>query len=335
VKISIAMTTYNGARFLREQLDSLAAQTRRPDELVITDDQSDDETIAIAREFGETSLFPVRIERNPRRLGITSNFSRVLSLCSGDLVMLSDQDDAWLPHKIETIEATAKRNPAHACFVNDALLADKDLRPSGATKRGQILASGMSPSTMVMGCCTTFRRELLPIVLPIPDDPQGFDGWLVHFSDLLGTTLRIDTPLQLYRRHGNNASNIFVNRLEPLSRVDVVRKRIRDLPAKLASGTALDSEVEFYSLAVARMTVRMQEIGDLLGPERALAALSSTKTRTALLMRRQAIREQPLWRRPTMVLGLLLGGGYRSSGRAIGAAKDLFFTRADSSRQPR
>lgn len=327
MKISIAMATYNGGAFLREQLDSFNTQTRPPDELVISDDRSTDNTIAIARDFSKSAPFDVHIETNSSRLGITDNFSKAISLCTGDFVLLSDQDDVWLPNKIAALESVASSNPDISCFINDALLADVQLRLSGASKRSQIRANGMPEETMVMGCCTAFRRDLLEVLLPIPNDPQGFDGWLVHFADLLGRTKRLDLPLQLYRRHGNNASNIFVNRLSPLTRYDVFHNRIQKFSRTFSSLDGLNNEYQFYSLVAKRMKERMATIKRIIDEDSAERALGSAEARGNLLAQRKQIREQPIRRRLPMIWNLFQSGGYSSSGHTSGALKDLLVRR--------
>ena len=98
MNLSIALATYNGAVYLKEQLESIAAQTRTPDELVISDDQSTDDTLRVIEEFAATAGFPVRLSVNEANLGIAKNFEKAISLCRGDLIFLSDQDDVW--HKI-------------------------------------------------------------------------------------------------------------------------------------------------------------------------------------------------------------------------------------------
>src|SRR5437588_7313199 len=100
-RISIAMCTYNGARFLREQLDSFAAQSRLPDEVVICDDGSTDGTADIVRTFASGAPFPVHFHVNEPRLGITRNFERAAGLCTGSIIFFSDQDDVWLPDKLD------------------------------------------------------------------------------------------------------------------------------------------------------------------------------------------------------------------------------------------
>ena len=103
-KISVAMATCEGGRHLEAQLQSIAAQQRLPDELVVCDDASSDDTIEIARRFAERAPFPVRIETTEIRLGITANFERAVSLCAADVILLADQDDVWLPEKIALLE---------------------------------------------------------------------------------------------------------------------------------------------------------------------------------------------------------------------------------------
>src|SRR5690349_15385572 len=103
MRISVAMATYNGAPFLPEQLQSLAAQTLPPFELVVCDDGSTDRTIQILREFATSAPFPVRIHENSERLGFGDNFLKAAALCQGDWIAFCDQDDIWLPHKLETV----------------------------------------------------------------------------------------------------------------------------------------------------------------------------------------------------------------------------------------
>src|ERR1019366_197610 len=94
-RISVALCTYNGERFLSQQLASIGKQTRLPDELVVCDDSSTDRTVAIVREFAASVSFPVRVFENQRNLGSAANFERAIRLCDGDLIALSDQDDIW------------------------------------------------------------------------------------------------------------------------------------------------------------------------------------------------------------------------------------------------
>jgi glycosyltransferase involved in cell wall biosynthesis len=101
--ISVALAAYNGARYLQEQLDSLAAQRRLPDELVVVDDASSDGTVGILERFRATAPFEVKVHRNTANLGYSANFEVAISRCTGDIIFMSDQDDVWFPEKIEAV----------------------------------------------------------------------------------------------------------------------------------------------------------------------------------------------------------------------------------------
>ena len=95
MRISIAMTTYNGSKYLNDQLKSFSQQDQAPDELIVCDDGSSDNTIKILEKFSLNAPFDVKIYQNESNLGFTKNFENALSKCTGDLIFLSDQDDIW------------------------------------------------------------------------------------------------------------------------------------------------------------------------------------------------------------------------------------------------
>lgn len=103
MKISIALATFNGSRHLFEQLMSLARQELPPYELIVVDDGSIDETLEIVENFASVVSFPVHIYKNETRLGYGLNFLKAASLCSGDAIAFCDQDDVWLPEKLERV----------------------------------------------------------------------------------------------------------------------------------------------------------------------------------------------------------------------------------------
>src|ERR1044071_372824 len=105
LRFSVAMCTYNGARFLRDQLNSIAAQSVPVQEIVICDDCSEDATCTVIESFAHRHPDIVRLYRNRMRLGVSRNFAQAISLCRGDVILLSDQDDIWLPTKVERIAA--------------------------------------------------------------------------------------------------------------------------------------------------------------------------------------------------------------------------------------
>ena len=130
-RISVALCTYNGAKYLAEQLDSIAAQTLAPTEMIVCDDGSTDGTLGMVEHFASRASFPVRLRSNAENLGSTENFSRAIRACRGDVVALADQDDVWLPQKLERIARAFETHPRAGVAFSDATVVDEDLNPLG------------------------------------------------------------------------------------------------------------------------------------------------------------------------------------------------------------
>lgn len=207
MRISIAMCTYNGASYVQQQLDSFVYQSRMPDELLVCDDGSSDETVVILEAFRERAPFDVRIYRNPERLGYVENFESAIARCTGDIIFLSDQDDVWLDMKIERASEVFLRHSHCLVVINDAEITDAELSPTGLTKIGQTRSGGSTLKNFVTGCCTSFRARFRDIVLPIPADTYTHDSWINRVGELLGARVVVEEVLQYLRRHGANASN--------------------------------------------------------------------------------------------------------------------------------
>lgn len=231
MKISIALTTYNGERFLQAQLESFASQSMLPDELVVCDDGSTDKSIEIVDRFAKKAPFEVAIHRNSSNLGFTKNFAKALSLCTGDLVFTSDQDDVWFEEKIATVVRAFQTCPGMMLVVHDAELVDENLVSRGATKLGQTLAGYGSSDHLIAGALTAARREFVDLALPIPDGIVGHDVWMHLLARHLQVRLVVDLPLQLMRRHSSNTSNWVVSSVERIGRFDVLRSQLLTRPA--------------------------------------------------------------------------------------------------------
>jgi glycosyltransferase involved in cell wall biosynthesis len=216
MKISVAMCTYNGARYLREQLQSIAAQTRPPDELVVCDDQSADATREIISTFAATAPFPVHLHVNEHNLGSTKNFARAIGLCAGDLIALADQDDVWLPEKLRRIEDCFAREPGVGLVFTDAEVVDEALHPLGyrlwasvgfdeAERRLMLGGRGLNvllPGWTVTGATMAFRARFRELVLEIPTDLALIhDGWIALLIASVADVFFIDEPLIKYRQH--------------------------------------------------------------------------------------------------------------------------------------
>jgi glycosyltransferase involved in cell wall biosynthesis len=219
------MCTYNGERFLPQQLASIAAQTRLPDELVVCDDRSIDRTVAIVREFAASVSFPVKVFENERNLGYSANFETAIRRCEGDLIALSDQDDIWYPHRLERSERELNHNPQAGLVFSDADLVDEHGRPLGQTiwrrlgflgKRKRDLMSGqfvvLAKHRFVTGATVMFRANLSDRLLPIG---AGWihDEWIALVAAAFSILQPIEEPLIHYRVHGSQQVG-FVNKLE-------------------------------------------------------------------------------------------------------------------------
>lgn len=240
MKISVALCTYNGSAYLDEQLGSIARQSRLPDELVICDDASTDATLGIARAFASRVPFRVSVVESARNLGTTKNFERAIAACAGDVIVLSDQDDSWLPRRIEDIaDAFAKRPELTLAFA-DAMIADEMLRP-GTTRLWQ--TQEMTPARLqrirhggafedllngnfVTGATMAFAARVCEVALPIPA-LQGriHDGWLALVAAALGATEPLPAPAIHYRQHPKQQLGA-LERVSPLAKV---RRDIRKL----------------------------------------------------------------------------------------------------------
>ncbi len=213
-RLSVAMCTYNGARFLQAQLDSFQAQTRRPDELVVCDDGSTDESLAIVARFASRAPFPVRVERNQSRLGSTKNFEKAIGLCTGDLIATSDQDDVWLPDKLAQSVAAIDGSPPRGLVFTNADVVDDELRPLGHTMWDAIHFDRADRRRMrhgrwfrvllrrwvVTGATMMFRSQYRPLVLPIPDS-WVHDGWIAFLIGALAPIGFVERATLQYRQH--------------------------------------------------------------------------------------------------------------------------------------
>lgn len=215
--VSVALCTYNGARYLEDQLESIAAQALAPAELVVCDDCSTDDTVPILERFAGSAPFPVRIFRNERNLGSTKNFEKAIGLCGGDLIALCDQDDIWLCGKLSEVADTFARFPGAGLVFSDARVVDCALAPLGyrlwesrllavpsrETLRSDpgLLFRSLLRHNVVTGATMVFRRNHRNLVLPIPAE-WIHDAWLALMLAAVSEAVPIADPLVDYRQHG-------------------------------------------------------------------------------------------------------------------------------------
>jgi len=215
-KVSIALCTYNGAKFLDEQVDSFLEQTRLPDELIVCDDCSQDETVAKLEKFAATAPFPVKIFENESNLRSTKNFEKAITLCTGEIIFLSDQDDYWQPRKIERILQEFQKNEAVGLVFSNAEISDDNLQPLGqdlwdftfpAEKRviaaDKNLFDVLISQNAVTGATMAFRAAYRKNFTPIPDDIPNLihDNWIALSIAGLAEAIFINENLIKYRQH--------------------------------------------------------------------------------------------------------------------------------------
>jgi glycosyltransferase involved in cell wall biosynthesis len=212
--LSVALITHDAGPYLDLQLDSIARQTRLPDEIVIGDDRSSDGTLAVIERFAAGQGVPVHWERSPERLGASRNLERVIGRCRGDIVVLADQDDVWLPHKLARLEAALAAAPDAGGVFSDGLLIDAGGRhlPGtlfgwlgfGAAERARFRNGGalqeLIKRNVVVGATLAVRRSALLRLVPF-EPGWVHDYYLALALTALGGALVIDEPLIEYRRH--------------------------------------------------------------------------------------------------------------------------------------
>lgn len=214
--ISVALATCDGARYLPALLDSLIAQRRPPIELIACDDASNDGTTALLHSFAERAPFPVRIQRNPARLGVVANFSRAISACSGHCIALADQDDVWHADKLTRL-SKALAEPSVLAAFSDANVVEENLDRLGYTMWQRIrftlneqrrMMQGNAFEVLlkhhiVTGATLAFKVSLRDTALPVPPG-WPHDAWLALMAAAQGGLVAIPEPLIAYRQHGAN-----------------------------------------------------------------------------------------------------------------------------------
>ncbi|MEL6688932.1 MAG: glycosyltransferase [Pseudomonadota bacterium] len=234
--ISVALGTYNGARHIQAQLESLAAQTHLPLEVVVGDDGSSDGTLDRVSEFARSAPFPVRIHRNETNLGYARNFLETAKRCNGDWIAFCDQDDVWLPHKLADAAKAIEQNASCVLVLQEAWLCDGHLTKSGH-KHPDRIKPGMKDRHSQYGFWVwpgflqTVSKDVIDLwdggALPknyFPERPEiGHDKWTCQIANALGGICVLDEPAALYRRHDGALTGSYARR----SRAELARAALQ------------------------------------------------------------------------------------------------------------
>ncbi|HEU4621004.1 MAG TPA: glycosyltransferase family 2 protein [Burkholderiaceae bacterium] len=261
LSVSIAMCTYNGARYLPQQLDSLLAQTRRPNEIIIVDDCSTDATPTLLNEFcarANALGIAARVERNAQNLGVTRNFERALRLTTGDVLFTCDQDDVWHAEKIDRMTREFESRAELLLLHTDARLVDADGADLGCglfealemsdwefeQVRSGNAFNALIRRNLVTGAAAALRRSLVHDAGTFPS-VWVHDEWLAAVAAAIGRVDVMRDALIDYRQHGGNQIGMrklsFKDKLDRLrrSRGDFHAKMVRRIEALLAHLRAL------------------------------------------------------------------------------------------------
>ena len=230
-KIEVLIATFNGEKYIREQLLSIVYQTKKVDKIIVCDDCSVDDTVAIVKHTLE-GIIEYELIVNQERLGYTRNFEKAISFSSGNYIMFSDQDDIWLPKKVETaysrIILKRKLFVHHDCWlVNSNVTSNYGSKISRLNVKGEL-------SRYIMGSTSIVKGDFARSLMPFPQGIVGHDNVLFEVLSIIGYGYLIPEVLMLYRRHDANTSGAIESSLKgkrrgfnlesPVSRYDRLRK---------------------------------------------------------------------------------------------------------------
>lgn len=234
IRCSIAMATYNGEMYIKEQIQSILENMSQNDELIISDDGSTDDTVNIIKEINDNRI---KLIAGPKR-GVKKNFENAIRACKGKYVFLSDQDDVWECNKIDEVLKAFQENDC-TLVIHDAEVVDDKLQTINESffeyrKCGAGILKNIYKNTYI-GCCMAFDRNITENILPIPDDVEMHDQWIGVVNEIRYTkSLFLNKKLIKYRRHNNNTSKLehygFVRMIK--NRVILIKRLIKNVLLK-------------------------------------------------------------------------------------------------------
>ncbi len=311
--ISVALCSYNGAKYIREQLESITGQSLRPKEIVVCDDGSSDGTVELVESFARSAAVDVRVYRNERQMGVNANFSRAIGLCRGAYVVLSDQDDIWAKDKLELSMAEMARQEK-AIGIKRPCLVHSDLKVCGSD--GRVLATsymrrqGLNHVTeaplrrlqvrgFVTGATVLMNRALVEVALPIPEEAVHHDWWLALVAAAAGRIGFVPQVLVFYRQHSSNVIGskgyYSPGNMKRLGRLEELEVRVAN---SVRQGIALLARLESVSSALSDYSADYLQAAIKSGRAAWLSAVKYRIGRPGLL-------------RNLIFFGLLIKGGYR------------------------
>jgi glycosyltransferase involved in cell wall biosynthesis len=223
--ISICLASYNGARFIGQQIESIRTQLTPDDEIIIADDGSTDNTVNIINQFGDPRI---RLILNSQKEGFVRNFEKLLTLAKGKYIFLSDQDDVWEKEKISSVLQCLE---SYDLVLTDCSIINEqgekllDSYFHAKKSRRGIVKNLIRNS--YMGCCMAFHRKVLDKVLPFPCDLVAHDQWIGLIAEKYFRVYFLNELLVMYRRHGKNYS--FTGEKSPYGLLEKINYRLNML----------------------------------------------------------------------------------------------------------
>lgn len=209
IRVSVAMATYNGEKYIKEQIDSILNNLEKNDELIISDDGSKDNTRRIIETIQKTDN-RVKLFDGPK-MGVKQNFGNAIKNCSGEYIFLADQDDIWNDKKVEKVLKVFKDENVtlviHNCEIVNESLEKTDKTFFEFRNSGKGIIKNIWKNTYI-GCCIAFKGKMKDKILPIPNDIEMHDQWIGIINEKYGKSYFLDECLIKYRRHSNNVSQM-------------------------------------------------------------------------------------------------------------------------------
>ena len=272
-RVSVAMATYNGEKYIEEQLLSICRQTRKPDEIVISDDGSKDATLEIVERVSQSEdaagIDFVIITDNPRH-GYCGNFEWAIKHATGDLIFLSDQDDVWLPEKVAEVINVFAKYPDASCVFHNASLIGKNGEPIEGVFDERLITGELNlplgemmkldrdtylePSVSwggIHGMSMCIERTFAEGILPFPKSTGEHDKWITVCAIINDAMYYVNLPLTKYRLHGSNTCGSYAYRGNLFDRIERILMKINRHKGCYAS---------YYHMGVAVMN-RLSEAG--------------------------------------------------------------------------
>lgn len=208
--ISVALATFNGERFIKEQLESIIPQLINGDEIIISDDGSTDSTVDIIKRYSQKYSYIKVYHNDKSNKGVIGNFENALKRCKNTYIFLSDQDDIWLPNKVEVIINSFNVENATLVLHNAYIFDSKNNLISNVSMKEKIGSSTKLFKILIknpfIGCCMSFKKTLLNVVLPFPNknDISIHDWWIGICAVKTSKVYYCDEKLIMYRIHDSN-----------------------------------------------------------------------------------------------------------------------------------